>query len=530
MMPTSSHLIVEQFEHCLGIIRQASVEILNLLGLQVVEAKDPRWFLEQLDQARLNLGGWASVASRLNLSDGELSEFTLQLRHLQQAVPRYEKGQPVGENQLISAARMVVALERVRQSQPLLTFSSDPDAEFEQLQELAQRQLREVHLMLVGLINQAWPDTTRLHNHLKLQFGPDSVRRWLSHSEAGDILSGMQFSELALLVVDKKEFSRHYSSLFHNATSLTFQGDPRLTLHTFLEDIRQMRNAIIRQQPLSSMDCLLLDSYTRQIATPVQRAYEQGRTPVNPASFLATDGITIQHFWDAQRNYARLYGVDEQPVHDAIERVRKKSQRTVEARDKLISSLLWVGVGVMVLVMAVGGFWMLSSSPVAPEATAATQPVLETVDTQANAPPREILSKRGISWDVNGLRSAIDRNDVEVAQLFLRGGMDWQLSWTEQALAARHNDVIALLLRYRLQMDEPKPCRRFLMTLSHALVNGEPLTHERKNILQAFCTRPSVVERQRVEVESAKRRMKAQPTAQNKKWLTAQRDIYSVIR
>lgn len=47
------------FEHCTGIIRQASVEILLLLGVHASEGKDPRWFLEQLDQARLNLGAGA---------------------------------------------------------------------------------------------------------------------------------------------------------------------------------------------------------------------------------------------------------------------------------------------------------------------------------------------------------------------------------------------------------------------------------------------------------------------------------------
>ncbi|MEG2433730.1 MAG: STY4199 family HEPN domain-containing protein, partial [Acinetobacter sp.] len=57
------------FEHCLGIIRQASVEILLLLGVHVAEGKDPRWFLEQLDQARLNLGGWGAVARRLQMND-----------------------------------------------------------------------------------------------------------------------------------------------------------------------------------------------------------------------------------------------------------------------------------------------------------------------------------------------------------------------------------------------------------------------------------------------------------------------------
>lgn len=529
-MPTLSHHIIEQFEHCLSIIRQASVDILNLLDLRVTEGKDPRWFLEQLDQARLNLGGWASVAKRLNLNDAGLSEFTLQLRQFQQAVPRYERGQPVSENQLIAAGRMVVALERVRKHQPLLTFSTDSVSDADQLQDLAWQQLRMIQLTLASLVRQAWPDTTRLHNHLKLEFGADSARRWLSRAETGDILDGMQFSELALLIVDKKEYSRHYSSLFHSATALTFQTEARLTLHTFLDDIRQMRNTLLQSQALSSTECLLVDIYARQIAAPLQRAYEQGRTPVNPASFMAADGNTVQHFWDEQRSRAQRHGVDDEPIHDAIEHRRKKPQRTVEVRDKLISTALWVAVGILVIVMAIGGFWMLSSSAAPPPPASSSATTATGISAPAGSSPREQLASRGVTWDINGLRSAIDRNDADVTQLFMRGGMDWQLSWTEQALSARHDDVIAVLLRYRLQMDEPKPCRRFMTTLSHALVGGEPFTPERKNMLQAFCTRPAVVARQQSDVDNARRRAKAQPTAQNKKWLTVQSDIYAVIR
>lgn len=55
-MRNSSSGIREQFEHCIGIIRQASTEILSLLDIDVTEGKDPRWFLEQLDAARANLG------------------------------------------------------------------------------------------------------------------------------------------------------------------------------------------------------------------------------------------------------------------------------------------------------------------------------------------------------------------------------------------------------------------------------------------------------------------------------------------
>ena len=110
------------FEHCLGIIRQASIEILLLLGVHVTEGKDPRWFLEQLDQARLNLGGWGAVARWLQMNDAQLSQFTLRLRHLQHSVPQYENGQDVSENQLISALRFVASLEQLRQQQPILKY------------------------------------------------------------------------------------------------------------------------------------------------------------------------------------------------------------------------------------------------------------------------------------------------------------------------------------------------------------------------------------------------------------------------
>ncbi len=151
-MHTASHYSGDQFEHCLGVIRQAATEILSLLNVHGAEAKDPRWFLEQLEQARLNLGGWANVARRLNLNDAEISDFTLQLRHLQQIVPVYERGQTVTDNQLIAALRFVAALEFVRQQQPRLKFPSLPGEDGNARQELAQRQMRAIALTLRTLV------------------------------------------------------------------------------------------------------------------------------------------------------------------------------------------------------------------------------------------------------------------------------------------------------------------------------------------------------------------------------------------
>lgn len=527
-MHTASHYSGDQFEHCLGVIRQAATEILSLLNVHGAEAKDPRWFLEQLEQARLNLGGWANVARRLNLNDAEISDFTLQLRHLQQIVPVYERGQEVRDNQLIAALRFVAALEFVRQQQPRLKFPSLPGEDGDARQEQAQRQMRAITLTLRALVTQAFPDATKLNDSLKLQFGADSVRRWLANSHGGDVLSGMLFSELALLIVDKKAFARHYSTLFNAAAALTFLAEQRVTLHAFLEDCRVMRNAILANRPLTTTEMVLIDNYLHQITGPVQRAFEQGRTRVNPASFMAVDSNELNHFWEHARNKDRALGGDRHPVRENIEPPKKIQARSPKDRHQTISTVLWGTVGVAMLAMAFAALWLFNdATPVESTAQASESPV-DAPEREVPS-PREKLASMGISWDINSLRSAIDRNDTRVTTLFLQGGMTWQLAWTEQAQSFRYDEVLGLLLHYRLQMDEPKPCRRFISTLGHAMASGEPLTSVRKAYLQAFCTTPAVVERQRYSVTQAKLRAEATPDAQHKNWLSIQSAIYDAI-
>lgn len=523
MMQTASHQMVEQFEHSLTITRLASADILQLLKIHVAEGKDPRWFLQQLEQARLNLGGWAQVAKRLNLNDGELSEFTLRLRHLQQRVPEYERGQNVNENQHIAALRFLATLEMLREKQPLLTYDTRLNEDSDEQQQQAQRQLRALECTMKALVAQAWPDALGLNNHLKLQFGADKVRRWLAESQSGDILSGMPFSELALLLIDKKEFSRHYATLFNAGSSLTYMVDPRITLQTFLEHCRQLHNTLANGERLTPAGMALLSAYGQQISAPVQRAFEQGRARVNPASFLTVDNDELAQYWQQATE-------DPSPLRDNIEQPRRQPKRTPEQRDQLISSLLWGVVGAVVLVMMGVAVWLFSTLPDAPppeRVQVAEAPAAPERDTPS---PREKLSQMGVTWDPLSLRAAIDRNDGKVTQLFLQGGMNWQLAWTEQALAANSEMVLGLLLNYSLQMDEPKPCRRFITTVSHALSSGEAMTSLRKSYLQRFCTSPVVVEHQQHSLEQAQQRYQAEPNAQNKKWLRIQQDIGAALR
>ncbi|EBA0986353.1 hypothetical protein FHA40_04180 [Salmonella enterica] len=523
MTNSASQATCAPFEHSLGIIRQASMEILLLLGIHTAEGKEPRWFMEQLEQARLNLGGWGAVAKKLRINDAQLSQFMLQLRHLQQQVPQYDSGQEVSENQLIAALRFVTSLEQLRQQQPLLLYQTELEEPDQEAHLEAQRQLRAIELTLKALIARAWPDRASLNHYLKQHFGPDRLRQWVKQGEDQHALEGMLFSELALMVVDKKLFARHYVSIFNDASALTLFVEPRTTLRMFLDDCRLARNEVIARQPLTSARLMLLNVQYQQIVRPIQRAYAEKRTRVNPASFLLADERELRHFWQIARLKDRQAGGDKHEISESIE-----PPRTPEERDQLISGVLWGGVCVMTLAILAGAFWLFSTLP--PGSGAAQSPAIAQDEPPREAPSaRETITHMGITWDTYNMRAAIDRNDTRVTALFLQGGMNWQLAWTEQAFAARHTEVLQLLLRYSALMDEVKPCRRFITTLSHAMSSGAPLTAMHKTYLQTFCTVPAVVTRQEYDTEQARLRAQARPSADNNKWLKIQSAIYDAI-
>ena len=241
------------------------------------------------------------------------------------------------------------------------------------------------------------------------------------------------------------------------------------------------------------------------------------------------DASELHAFWEKAQKRDRVTGGDLFEVRDTIEKPTQRAPRTPEQREQLISGVLWGAVGVMVIAIVVGGFWLVTSSAPAETAVAATETPAPQ-EMRETPSSRETLTRMGITWDENNFRSAINRNDTRIAQLFLQGGMDWKLSWTEEAMSSNHDDVLELMLRYRQHMVEEKPCRRFINTLTHAMANGESLTSLRKQYLKAFCTVPAVVKRQQHDLDMATRRAESQPNASTKKWQAIQSAIYEVIR
>lgn len=528
----------EQFETCLSVIRQASVQILPLLTIKVSDGNDPQWFFQQLTQARLTLGSWMAVAKRLNLSDAEISHFTLLLHHLQQQVPQFESGQEVSHNQLIAALRFVSYLERVREKQPLLDYSTEIESHDAAVQQKAMRQMRALELMLKNLVENSYAGQSRLVHKLKMQFGADCVRRWLKNGERGDILSSMRFSELALMVVDKKEYANHYAGLFKHATQLGLLIDQRKTLQTFLDDVREIRNVIVQQQPLTSVQLALLTSYHQESSTVIQQAFDEGRTKVNPAALLATDDTQLQAWLaQAQKKY-QATGRDNDEVRDTIERPDLRSSKSKQDSSETLMMAFWGGAGVAVIGATIFGMYLLSdlaNKPVQAKSSSAQVQVVNSLTTAQVA--REKLANIGITWEVGNLRSAIDHGDTAVVRLFMQGGMNWKVSYTESALTGDYRDTLNALLQYRSQMDEQSPCRRMARTDSQAMTDGESLTGLRKQFLQTFCSSPQAVKWQKEELERAKLRLSmhqqrknGQTESDEKRAVEIQKEIYDAIQ
>lgn len=538
MTSTAQWLLREKFETCLSVCCQASLQILPLLTIKASEGKDPQWFFQQLEQARLGLGSWMAVAKRLNLSDAEMSQFTLLLRHLQQLVPQYESGQEISHNQLISALRFVSYIELVRLRQPLLGYSTDLQTTSEIERQKAVRQMRALELMLKGMINKSYPSQSQLVNKLKKQFGADCVRRWLKHGEQGDVLSGMRFSELALMVVDKKEFANHYAEVFQSSSQLNLFIDQRKTLQTFLDDVREIRNNLIEQPHLTSVQLALLDSYYQESSAAIQRAYDEGRTTVNPAAFMAADDAQVQEFIElAQKKYLKG-GRDTDEVRDTIDHPDLRHTKRKQDTGETLRMLMWCVAGVAVISAVIFGMYFLSditNKPVVAKSDPAKVTMLDSLPLSQSA--REKLANIGITWEEGNLRSAIERGDSTVVRLFMQGGMNWKVYYTESALAGDYRDALNTLLQYRSQMDEERPCRRMVRTLAQAMNDGQSLTSLRKQFLQAFCSTPEAIKRQKEDLDRAKLRLQAQQQhhsgqteTDEKRAVEIQKAIYDAMR
>lgn len=543
-MTQATSLIRYHFEECLGIVRQASQQILPLLAIYNVDSKDPQSFFHQVEQARLTLGSWENVAKRLNLNDVEISQFTLLLRQLQQQVPHYESGQPVNNDQLMAILRFVRYLEHVRTKQPRLTYSTELATENKAEQQQAIRQIYALDNMLKGIIQKAYFSQPKLVSRLKKRWGIDQVRQWVKQGKSDDILSSMPFSDLAMMVVDRKEFTQHYAALFRHLPHLSF-NDQREALQTGLNDIRQIRNDLMNQHPLTSVQLAVLGIFFQEIRAPLQEAFNQGKNRVNPAALLEVNDEDLQRYLQHEQLKHSLQTGDDEDLKETIEAPHRQRFKPTTDVNNVLFTAMWSLVGLTALGILCLVLYMYNETARQKHIAAATRDTGST-DYSGHTRPhpapngaRQILANQGITWDENNLRSAIDRDDEKVVKLFMQGGMPWKVFFAEHALANDNQAVLNTLLQYRQQMDEERPCRRLIRSTAQGMHDQQALTSLRKQFLKHFCHSDYDIKQQKTRLDNAQTRLAAQkqrytqgvlPTRPDEQEVITHQAIYNVIR
>lgn len=503
---------------CLILSGDAFGQILPLLDIPVQEQPSPGAFYQSLQQARQNLGSWKDVAQRLNLSEQEITQFTQTLRKLNKLLDRHDNAQPAGKNLTIAALRFLAQLERLKEKQPLLTYSTDLHKDGEEKQLRSLQQVRALELMIRSLINEAYSNQQALLQHLRTLFGEERVKTWLNVADRDDVLSGTLFSELSSLFVDKKEYATHYSPLYQYTPLLSFMDDKRKTLQTFLDDIRAIRNRLAHHKRVTSVHTALVNYYYQEIADPVQEAFDEGRVQVNPDRYFDAGEAEVRQYFNKMAEKMDRLGDDLQEVKESLERQNEKLDDIKQDTGFLRKNIVWVlgGIGVLivgsVLTFGTSTRTLVNTEAIRSDVNEVGKTVAG-VKKETSADPRKELANIGIAWEEKNIRAAIERGDTRVVSLFMDGGMNWKLYYAEKALIADHKDTLAVLLHHASLMDEQQGCARMNSVLLQIVDHGDALTPMQTQFLKTFCSSPENVSMLKGELDRALKFEKKQQEA-----------------
>jgi len=312
--------------------------------------------------------GRQAVAARLGLAESDLQAFDTALREAVRRIERLPPEAPGFEsrNAVIAALRLLSWLETFQQRHPDFRVDLELPAASE---EIGRKQVRALELILRSLVTERHEDQPRLIAHLKELLSEKVVQQWLAAADRGDVLSGTTFSELASLFVSTQEFPR-YEPLYQQTPFLTLLKEKRVTIRHFLDDIRRVRNLLAHNKRVTPLQVQLLDLYYQELVEPLQEAFDQGRTKVNPDLYLEVSEAELEGYFsklsddvkavrdDLAELRADLTGRLDR-LQDDTTRIRATGER-VEQRTKAAGRKLWVVIGGVTAAVAVAavGLWV----------------------------------------------------------------------------------------------------------------------------------------------------------------------------
>lgn len=410
-------------------IRLASLEALarlvDLFG-QKSESRDPEALKAALQKVISQGGGYKAVTARLGLANDERSKVLVARMYDMADRTRDQdlktNDLTVNRNALLAQLRVLGLVENVAgigYPESLLNLEiigavSDEDR--------ARRQARAIELIIRSLITERYGDQERLILRLRELFKEEVVQSWLSKADKGDVLSGAEFSRLATFFVDPKEFPDYREKLFDPSPFLTLLQDKRKTISDFLNDIREIRNALAHHKKLGRLQVMLLDKYFDEIVTPIQNGFDRDQTVIDPQAYLGADKNELDHYFasvkeDIQEVRDSVVELSEnlKQIEGNVEKVQIKVDETKTEVHGFGARLRKHGGLIVVAVMLTAATLGVSLR---------TLSSTDNVKKEISSNPQKELANRGIPWEVESLEDAVRRGDIETINLFKDGGMD----------------------------------------------------------------------------------------------------------
>lgn len=337
-------------------------------------AEDESWdeLARRYSEIKSRLGR-QTVAGKMALSDSDLAAFDSSLREAMRRLQRWrpESDEVETRNAAIAALRLLGWLESLA-GRPI-GFTLELSLPVARSEEIGRRQVRALELILRSLITEHYGEQAALVQRLKELLSEKVVQQWLTAADRGDVLSGTSFSELASLFVAKEEFPG-YEPFYRETPFLTLLSEKRVTIRHYLDDIRRIRNTLAHNKRVTPLQIALLDLYYEELVEPLQEAFDQGRTQVNPDLHLDASAAELDAY------FSRL-GNDLQGVRDDLASLREelvgRLDRLAEQTSALQQTgsriesgtrranrrLLAVGAGVaLVALLAGAGVWLGSGT------------------------------------------------------------------------------------------------------------------------------------------------------------------------
>ncbi|MGE0191091.1 MAG: STY4199 family HEPN domain-containing protein [Planctomycetota bacterium] len=341
------------------LVARAYRKLLEHLGLQAPPGGDLRDALKVWSRAKAERGGKA-LAAAVGLSEAELAPFEAAGRDVERTLARRaESDAPADErNAVLALVRELSWLETIEGQLGVTLVDGDLGAALNV--DVGHKQVRALELIVRSLVTESYGSQEALLARLRAAMNEKVVAGWKAKADPGDILSGLTFSELASLFVDKEEFAR-YEGLYEDTPFLTLLKQRRKTIQSFLDDVRRIRNVLAHNKRVTPTQLTLLDLYYEEIVGPVQAAHDQGETRVDPGTYLDVGRDELERWVGGLEDDVQAVREDladlRADLTGRIAGVREDTQALRRQATGIDRKLIAIGAGV--LAVLVGLFFVL---------------------------------------------------------------------------------------------------------------------------------------------------------------------------